>query len=633
MLYIILITFIIAVLSPFVCHWRFKYLGWILALVPALFFLLFILQIPGIIQGDFITTSLPWLPNLGINLDFYLDGLSLLFVLLITGMGTLIVIYSYSYLDGNSQLGRYYCYLFLFMGSMLGAVLAANLIVLFVFWELTSLSSYLLISFNHSNKEARRAALQGLMITSGGGLVMLIGFLMIGAITSQFSMLWLLTNSTVLLTNQFYTLIVILILIGAFTKSAQYPFHFWLPNAMQAPTPISAYLHSATMVKLGIYLVARLTPVLGHTPLWIALLTIISSLTMISAALLALRATDLKLILAYSTIMALGVLLFLLASGNPAAVEAAMIFLLAHALYKGGLFLNVGIIDHATGTRELPRLGGLLFYLPITFLAVLLNAISMMGLPPVLGFISKEVIYNAKLTEPNFAVLLTAIALFTNIIFTTLALLMIIKPFWKQKNITINNSSNSIHEAKFSLWFAPMLLGLLGLVFGLYPWLIDKKLIAPAVSSILQKNSAVSFSLWHGVSPAFLLSVITVVVAIIIFYFYRAIHVFLKNSAWINYLSPQNFYEKLMLGLNFLALKITRLIQPGLLRIYTAIIFLAVSILTCFTFYYFKRLPGANPIPHAPWFGWLLVIIMTTAAIAIIITTSYLAFLAFFCIF
>jgi len=626
MIYIILITFFTAILSPFICHLKLSYLGWLLAIIPATFFLLFLAQIPSMMRGDIIISSIPWIPKLAINLEFYLDGLSLLFVLLITGIGTLIVIYSFPYLKNHPQLGRYYCYLFFFMGAMLGTVLASNLIVLFVFWELTSLSSYLLISFNHSNQAARRAALQGLLITAGGGLALLVGFLIIGAITSQFSFISLLTNSTALLKSPFYIVIVLLILLGAFTKSAQYPFHFWLPNAMQAPTPISAYLHSATMVKLGIYLVARLTPVLGHTPLWIGVLTLISSLTMLSSAILALRATDLKLILAYSTIMALGSLFFLLASGSPATIEAAMIFLLAHAIYKAALFLNVGCIEHKTGTRELPALQGLIFLMPISFLSVLLSAISMAGLPPVIGFISKEIIYNAKLAEPNFSTLLTAIAFVTNIIFVVISLLITFKPFLG-KSSHWDHSTIKPHEVGLMLWGPSLLLGLVGLLLGLYPWLIDGELIAPAVGSILQQPATIEFALWHGLSPALLLSLITFFIAIILFYSYQPINYFLRNLSWINWASPQNCYEKSIKLLNYTAVNLVQIIQSGLLRVYIAVTCLTLSVLLSITYFHFNSVALSFSL-QAPWFGWLLISILIIAALAIIFIGSYLASLA-----
>ncbi len=629
MLHLVLTTFLLALICPLLCQYHRKFIGWALALLPFALFVLFIAQIPGILHGDTISSSLPWLATLKIKLSFYLDGLSLLFCLLITGIGTLIIIYSGFYLKGHRQLGLYYTYLFFFMGAMLGTVLSSNLITLFIFWELTSLSSYLLISFNHQNKGSRRAALQGLLVTASGGLLMLVSFIMIGSITHHYALTTLFNEHKMLTSSAYYPVLVILLLIGAFTKSAQYPFHFWLPNAMQAPTPVSAYLHSATMVKLGVYLVARMLPILGHTALWTALLTSFGSATMICAAILALRVTDLKLLLAYSTVMALGALMFLLASGKPETIEAAMVFLLAHALYKGALFLTVGNIDHATGTRELPQLHGLAKYMPITFAAVILSAISMAGLPPVLGFISKEIIYGAKLAEPNFAWTLTSIAFLTNVVFVVIALLVVIKPFLTAKTTIANNTFQQAHEAGFASWLPPLLLGCLGLLFGLYPSLIDKNLITPATSSILQQSNTVTLNLWHGVTPAVLLSSLTFLVAAGIYFIYPTINRFLKKATWLNRFSPENCYQISLRLFNSIAANITHIIQPGLLRIYTAVTFIVMAALTLGTFYYFKHVPAAHWLPNAPWFDWLIAIVMAIAAIATLVTSSYLASLAF----
>ena len=629
MLFIVLAPFILALFCPLIFRWQFKWLGWIVSLLPALLFALLLCQAPLIMHGDTIKTSIPWIPDFDVFFSFYLDGLSLLFALLITGIGTLIVIYSGTYLEKNPRLGRYYAYLFLFMGAMLGTVLSSNLITLFIFWELTSLSSYLLISFNNEAKPARRAAMQGLLITVAGGLAMLTGFLIIGATLKHFSIPWLLDHPLSSAINPFYSAIALLVLAGALTKSAQFPFHFWLPNAMEAPTPVSAYLHSATMVKLGIYLIARFTPILGHSALWTNTLLGFGSITMIVGAVLSLRATDLKLILAYSTIMALGLLVFLLASGTPELTEAAMAFLIAHALYKAGLFLSVGIIDKTTGTRELPQLGGLSSYLPITFVAVLLCAISMCGLPPVFGFISKEAIYTAKLGSSGPHALLIFAVILTNIVFVTIAFLVAVKPFCTKPSASFKLQSFKLPGKIFSLWSAPLLLGILGLLLGLHPWLVDGRIIAPAVSSVVSKPILTELHLWHGVSPALLLSASTFIFGILLYFAYKGVHHYLKNLKWIEHFSPESLYQASLRGLNKLASATAVVIQPGLLRTYTSTIFLVMGSLSCFTFYYFKHLPATSIIPHAPWFGWIIAGIMFVAGLATILSAAYLAALAF----
>ena len=284
----------------------------------------------------------PWSPSLGIRFSFFLDGLSLLFAILISTVGAVVLIYSGGYLVGHPELGRFYAYLLMFMGSMLGLVLADNLITLFVFWELTSLSSYLLIGFDHNREPARAAALQALLVTGAGGLALLAGFLLLAHAGGSMEISTLLRSGEVVRSHPLYGPILILVLAGAFTKSAQVPFHFWLPGAMVAPTPVSAYLHSATMVKAGVYLLARLSPVLGGTQFWMYALTTAGAVTTLVGAYLALRQTDLKLILAYLTVSALGILILLLGVGTSEAIIAMIVFLLAHALYKGALFLVVG---------------------------------------------------------------------------------------------------------------------------------------------------------------------------------------------------------------------------------------------------------------------------------------------------
>lgn len=630
MLTAILLIFLLAALCLALRGKYTKLLGWFLAIIPIGIFIYLLTFLNTVLAGQPILQQTPWLSAFGVNLDFYLDGLSLLFGLLITGIGALIIIYSSAYLENHPQLDRYYCYLFLFMGAMLGTVLANNLITLFIFWELTSITSYLLISFNHENHAARRAAFQGLIVTASGGLAMLAGFVLISMITHSFTISQILNAHKLLTSSPFYTGIIILVLLGAFTKSAQYPFHFWLPNAMQAPTPVSAYLHSATMVKLGIYLVARLTPALGHTPLWTNLIVTISSITMITSAIMSLRATDMKLILAYSTIMALGTLLFLLATGNKVSVEAAMTFLIAHALYKGALFLCTGNIDHETGNRNLLQLGGLLKYLPVTFFAVLLAAISMAGLPPVVGFISKEMVYEAKLADPNTPYLLTSIAFLTNMVFTTIAFLFVAKPFFGELSTQLQKVPE--HDAPFNMTFAPIILGVLGLFFGLHPFLAAHYFVAPASSSILQNSVLTELKLWHGFTWALALSIATILSAVIIFLIYPALHKSLKKAKLIDIISPSAFYEYSLKLIHLVCSLLTNAIQIGYLRIYTSIVFVTLIILVGLGYFDFNDVAPLSIMPHAPWFDWFVCILMSIAALATILTAPYLASLAFLAI-
>jgi multicomponent Na+:H+ antiporter subunit A len=390
-----------AILSPFLVLPAVGWLGHrgtrrarVLLLFPALLTAYFAYVFSLVAASGPFTRSVPWAPSLGLSLSFRLDGLSVLFAMLITGIGTLVVLYATRYLEAHPHAGRFQVSLFAFMGSMLGVVLSDNLLALFVFWELTGFTSYLLIGFEHERQDARRAALQALLVTGAGGLALLAAAVLIGQAGGSVSLSALLANGTSLTGHPMYGSVVALVLLAAFTKSAQFPFHFWLPNAMQAPTPVSAYLHSATMVKAGVYLIARMTPLLGGSPLWTGVITLAGAVTMVGGAYRSALETDLKRILAYSTISALGVLMVLLGIGTHDAVLAALTYLIAHACYKGALFLIAGAVEHETGTRDVTGLGGLRRRMPVSAIAGLLAAASMAGVPLFLGFVAKEQFYD-----------------------------------------------------------------------------------------------------------------------------------------------------------------------------------------------------------------------------------------------
>ncbi len=365
-------------------------LSWLLALAPLSALILLASQVPEANAGVVFIWQWEWLPSLGLSLGFYVDDLSLFFGLLITFIGTLVIVYTGQYFKGDQGAWRFLTYLLLFMVSMLGIVMAGDVLTLFIFWEGTSILSYLLVAYKSDSKAARHGAFRALLITGGGGIALLVGVLFLSYVAGGTDFTTILNSGDVLRSSEFYTVILILVALGAFTKSAQFPFHFWLPGAMSAPTPASAYLHSATMVKAGIYLLARLNPALGFTESWFWLLTITGGITMVTGAYLGLKQNDLKGLLAYSTISQLGILVMLIGQDIAIAYKALVIGILAHALYKSALFLVAGIVDHETGTRDMRRLGGLAKVMPFTFVAALLAALSMAGLPPMFGFLAKE---------------------------------------------------------------------------------------------------------------------------------------------------------------------------------------------------------------------------------------------------
>jgi multicomponent Na+:H+ antiporter subunit A len=414
MLNLLIIGFIASALAPFIYKRTKNYFGWIAASFPLYMFISFFLKYNEIVSGNVIKEAVTWIPSLGINFTFLLDGLSLTFVLIITLIGTAVFLYAGSYMKDYEQTGRFYLYIGVFMTSMIGLVLSDNMITLFVFWELTSISSYLLIGFNHHKESSRKSALQALLVTGGGGLALMAGLILLAQVSGSFEISALYNMHSTIVGSSLYPAIVILVLLGAFTKSAQFPFHFWLPNAMEAPTPVSAYLHSATMVKAGIYLIARFNHAIGGTVIWQDTILVTGTITMLIAALLAFKQTDLKKLLAYSTLSVLGTLTMLLGIGSNLAIKAFFIFLVAHSLYKGTLFLVAGTLDHETGTRDVSILGGLRKFLPVTMIAALLASFSMMGIIPLVGFIGKETVYSSILEVENFRFFLLALAVISN---------------------------------------------------------------------------------------------------------------------------------------------------------------------------------------------------------------------------
>ena len=348
-------------------------------------------------NGGTVLHSYPWLPTLGISFSFRLDGLSLLFALLILVIGLLIILYSRYYLKAHENVGKFYALLLCFKGSMLGIVMSSNLLLMMIFWELTSLTSFLLISFWNHKQDARRGARMALAVTGGGGLAPLARFLNIGIVVGSFELDDVLAAGDQIKAHAMYPVALTLVLLGAFTKSAQFPFHFWLPHAMQAPTPVSAYLHSATMVKAGVFLMARLYPALAGTEQWFYMVSFTGMATLLLGAYVAMFKHDLKGLLAYSTVSHLGLITLLFGMGTQLAAVAAVFHIINHATFKASLFMAAGIIDHETGTRDMRRINGLWRYMPHTATLAMVAASSMAGVPLLNGFLSKEMFFAESL--------------------------------------------------------------------------------------------------------------------------------------------------------------------------------------------------------------------------------------------
>lgn len=575
-----------AVLAPLVERRLGHAAAWLLAVPPLVFVAVVLTHLP---QGTAITLAeaRPWLADLGAEVAFAVDGLSAVMALLVAGIGALIVIYAGSYMAGKPTRGRLLAYLLAFLAAMLGLVLADNVITLFVFWEATSVVSFLLIGFDHTKGESRAAAVQALLITGAGGLALLAGLVLAGLAAGDLGLSgaqgWRISAwaAVDLRQHPHYPAILALIVAGAATKSAQWPFHFWLPGAMAAPTPVSALLHSATMVKAGVFLLARLSPHLGGTAQWRWLVIGTGVTTMLVGAAMALGQRDLKRILAYTTVSVLGTLTMLLGVGTSLAVKSAVVLLVAHALYKAALFLVAGNIDHATGTRDVTALGGLARALPWTFTAAVLAALSMAGAPPMFGFVGKELLYTSKLDLEALGAKLIVAAVAANIALVAAAGLVAVKPFlfrWRQP-------PRQPHEAPPAMLLGPLLLGLAGLFVGLVPAVFDQTLGPAMASAILGRQQEMTLKLWHGVSLEALtvlaLSAVTVSGGVALFFVLRRrMGVAARLVQRASLIGPSRGFEGLLAALPRFATTVTRIVQTPSLRRSVAVTILATVVVT-----------------------------------------------------
>lgn len=626
---LLLITFAILLTAALVPLWhRFVGVGTALvaAAVPFAGFVWFLTQIGNVALGTFPEVRIPWVPELGISVSMRLDGLSLLFALLVTGIGSLILTYAGGYFKGSKDLPRILGYLMFFMAAMLGVVLSDNLVLMFVFWEMTSISSYLLIGFKHESTVSRRNALQALLVTGLGGLALLAGVILLGAAAGTYEASQLPERADAIFESPYFGAMMVFLLLGAFTKSAQFPFHFWLPNAMAAPTPVSAYLHSATMVKAGIYLLARLNPTFGYSDAWSTTLFVAGSITMLMAGVLGLMQTDLKRILAYTTLAVLGVLTMLIGVGTELALQSAIFFLFGHALYKAALFLCAGNVDHACHTRDVLRLRGLRFALPVTAAAAGLAALSKSGFPPFFGFLGKEYAYKSGVALTEFAVPVIIIAFLVNLMLLALALQAGVHPFWgKREGAKLDGPP---HGLPWMMWLPPITLAGLGLAIGILPGMLALPLVQATVTSMTRVPVELTVSLWHGFTLPLLLTVLTFAAGLALYKVRR--HIW-GVGPMITERLPVNFdrmYDAWYSGLLSLAKWQTGILQNGKLHRYIAVIVVVTSGLLIWKL---TMLPSiavtVPPVPIQPLILGVMVMMAISAVVAIT-TTSRLAALA-----
>jgi len=576
--------FILAFLAPWLGDRLAARFGYLAALTSFVLFGWYASQLPAVTHGPTRVETISWLPTLGADLTLRLDGLGLLFALLVTGIGALIALYSVAYLEHHPRRRAFWVAFLAFEAAMLGLVLADDVILLFVFWELTSITSFFLIGLENERERARTSATQALIVTGSGGLALLTGLLILVQRTGSLRLSEILAQGP-LPADGLVTTAFLLILLGAAAKSAQVPLHFWLPNAMEAPTPVSAYLHSATMVKAGVYLLARMTPAFGEHPWWQPSLGVLGGATALVGALLAVQQRDLKRLLAYSTISALGTLVFLLSFGEPGWLPFAL-FLLAHALYKGGAFLLAGAIDHATGERVLDRLGGLAGLFPGLAIVAGLVVLAAAGLPPTLSFVAKELVLETSWHElplPGLLVLLAALSGQTAVAW------LLVRPFVGQPRTAPEHA----HAPAWQLLTAPALLGAAASLSGFLTSSLGPLASAVVASLSGHEPTSVKLALWHGLTPALGLSLLVLLlggalavswpIALRLGDRLRTTESWSPTAGALAAWGSESWYFRTLAVINSLAIRQTRLLQSGYLRVYvmvTVLTLVSLSLLT-----------------------------------------------------
>ncbi|WP_111413255.1 putative monovalent cation/H+ antiporter subunit A [Billgrantia lactosivorans] len=614
--------FVMAGMAPLLHRWFGERTPLVMALLPAALAVWLLARWPAIAAGEVLLLEWAWVPGLDITLSFYLDGLAWLFAMLITVIGSLVLVYTGDYLRGHRDLPRFLVVLTAFMMSMLGLVLADNLVTLFVFWELTSITSFLLIGFNHGDLSARRAAQQGLYVTAGGGLALLAGFVMLAMAGGSWSLAELTARGDALRDHALYLPLLACLLVGAFTKSAQFPFHFWLPSAMAAPTPVSAYLHSATMVKAGVYLLARLHPALGGTDAWTLSLSLVGAFTMLTGAFLAIHHTNIKKLLAYSTVMALGTLTMLLGLGTPGALVAFVAFLLAHSLYKGALFMVAGILDHETGTKDVTHMGGLRRVMPRTAMVAAVAALSLAGMPPLLGFVGKELMLESALGAEHYRLPVVVLAFVASFLTLAVAAIVALRPFFG----TLRRTPRTPHEAPPGMLAGPALLAALSLLLGLAPGRLDD-LVMATVAGLGAVDHEVHLSLWHGINLPLLLSLASLVLGLAVWHRWDRLRARLARLRPLMARGPEAGYEALMAGMVAGAEWQTRMLQNGHIRNYLVVTLLTLLGLVGHALF-FRHAPSLDVPVEAYLHEAVVAGLMVAGAVAACVMRSRLAAVA-----
>ena len=637
----ILLPFIFAMAVPYI-YKKFTpriHTGWFVLIIPLMIFVYLITFIPQISSGNTVSATVPWLPSFNINFTTHVDGLSLVFGLLISGIGALVILYSIYYMSKHREaLHNFYVYLLLFMGAMLGVVFSDNIFVLYVFWELTSVSSFLLIAYWYEREKSRYGAQKSMLITIFGGLAMLAGFIMLAMISDTYSIREMVRSAALFPSQPLFIPAMILILIGAFTKSAQFPFSIWLPDAMEAPTPISAYLHSATMVKAGIYLVARLTPIFGGSVEWFWLVSGVGMITLLYGSVNAVRQTDLKALLAYSTISQLGLIMSLLGLGSASlyykvgddssvyalAIFAAIFHLVNHSTFKGCLFMVVGIIDHETGTRDIRRLGGLMHLMPISFTLTVIGSFAMAGIPPFNGFLSKEMFFTAVLNaskmtvfHADYMLLFIPIIAWIASVFTFVYSMILVFKTFRGKNKP-GKLGRKVHEAPIGMLIPPLVLGSLVILIFFFPNVLSHYLLKPALAAVLPTLAQagelnVKISAWHGWNAELFMTIGVIGIGTLLYIYLKKWYPIYR--IYPDGLTLNNLYNLGLETMENMSRFITNRYMTGFVRDYLVYIFLFIILLMGGTMWVFDGFifDPSNDAPVNLFEAGLMIAMVVTA--------------------
>jgi len=586
------------------------------ALPPAIALGVLLSYLPGLLAGEHYVWQMSWIPAAGLNLSFHLDGLGLLFSLLILGIGLLVLLYARYYLSDKDHMGRFYAFLLLFMSAMLGVVLSSNLLQLWAYWELTSISSFLLISFWSDKTDARKGARMALTITGAGGLCLLAAFILIGEVVGSYDLYRIFESGDLLREHSLYPLIIALFLLGAFTKSAQFPFHFWLPHAMAAPTPVSSYLHSATMVKAGVFLLARFYPVLADTELWFAVVSIVGISTLLIGAYTAVFKHDLKGLLAYSTISHLGLITLLFGLDTPLAAVAAVFHIINHAVFKASLFMAAGIIDHESGSRDMRQLNGLWKYMPYTATLAMVAASSMAGVPLLNGFLSKEMLFAESLSQHTLGSLswiIPVLATLGGALAVAYSLRFIHDVFFNGEPI---NLPKTPHEPPRYMRVPVEILVVICLFVGIFPDFAVGALLRTAAGATLQGPlPEFSLSVWHGFNMPLLMSALAVLGGAILYINRR--HLFNFQGQFTE-IDAKVEFEKYVQYMIAKATQLQELIDNGKLQRYMSYLVALAFLVAAWPLVQLPEAQGTRPQQDISWPMIVVTVIVVISTLATI---------------